>query len=347
MPPLSTPVSLENASILVTGGTGSFGKAFVKTVLERYPHVKRLVVLSRDELKQFEMSQQFCDKQYRAIRYFIGDIRDERRLRRAFEGIDIVVHAAALKQVPAAEYNPFECIKTNVLGSQNVIEAALDSGVRKVVALSTDKAAAPINLYGATKLCADKLFVAANNIRGPHDISFSVVRYGNVMGSRGSVIPFFLEKRATGILPITDPAMTRFNITLQEAVDMVLWSIENSWGGEILVPKIPSYRITDLARAIGPDCDFPVVGIRPGEKLHEEMITASDSHHTVDLGRYYAILPMGGGYSVKEYCQANDGHPVPVGFNYNSETNETFLSIGEISALLNEPLAATRHAVSA
>lgn len=340
MPPLTSLPSLDNASILVTGGTGSFGKAFVKTVLERHPRVRRLVVFSRDELKQFEMAQQFPDRTHRCLRYFIGDVRDEKRLRRALEGIDIVVHAAALKQVPTAEYNPFECIKTNVLGSQNLIDACLDAGVRRVVALSTDKAAAPINLYGATKLCADKLFVAANNIRGSRDVSFSVVRYGNVMGSRGSVIPFFLERRKTGVLPITDPEMTRFNITLQEAVDMVLWSIENAWGGEILVPKIPSYRITDLARAIGPDCDYPVVGIRPGEKLHEEMITSSDSHHTVDLGRYYAILPSTPLYTIEEYCRGNYATPVPVGFAYNSGTNEHFLSVDDLRELIRPQVAA-------
>jgi UDP-N-acetylglucosamine 4,6-dehydratase/5-epimerase len=338
MPPIASKIRLEDASILVTGGTGSFGKAFVKRVLERFPKVRRLVVFSRDELKQFEMSQECSDKKYRALRYFIGDIRDERRLQRALEGIDIVVHAAALKQVPTAEYNPFECIKTNVLGSQNLIEACLDRGVRRVVALSTDKAAAPINLYGATKLCADKLFVAANNIRGGRDLSFSVVRYGNVMGSRGSVIPFFLEKRKTGVLPITDPEMTRFNITLTEAVDMVLWSIENAWGGEILVPKIPSYRITDLAQAIGPECDYPVVGIRPGEKLHEEMITASDSHHTVDLGPYYAILPAGAFYGAEEYCADTQARRVPVGFSYNSGNNERFLGVEELRDLVAREL---------
>ena len=282
---------LDGKSVLVTGGTGSFGKAFVATVLERYPDVRRLVVYSRDELKQFEMAQKFPDDRFPAMRYFIGDIRDEDRLRRALEDMDVVVHAAALKQVPAAEYNPFECIKTNVLGAQNLIEACLDTGVKTVVALSTDKAAAPINLYGATKLCSDKLFVAANNIRGSRDIRFSVVRYGNVMGSRGSVIPFFLQRRASGTLPITDPAMTRFNITLQKGVDMVLWSIEHAVGGEILVPKIPSYRVVEMASAVGPDCIQQVVGIRPGEKIHEEMITASDSPNTVDLGGYYAILP--------------------------------------------------------
>lgn len=343
---------LENASILVTGGTGSFGKMFVKTVLARYPNVKRLVVFSRDELKQFEMAQQFPPSEYPAIRYFIGDIRDAQRLHRALEGIDIVIHAAALKQVPTAEYNPFECIKTNVLGAQNLIDACLDSSVRRVVALSTDKAAAPINLYGATKLCSDKLFVAANNIKGARDIRFSVVRYGNVMGSRGSVIPFFLEKRKTGALPITDAAMTRFNITLQEAVDMVLWSVENVWGGEILVPKIASYRITDLAQAIGPECEQPIVGLRPGEKIHEEMITASDSQNTVDLGKYYAILPSGAGYTVQKYCEHTTFVPVPAGFCYNSATNEQFLSVDELRELIFDgaessggaPLSAARPA---
>jgi UDP-N-acetylglucosamine 4,6-dehydratase len=325
---------LNNKSILITGGTGSFGKAFVKTVLARYPDIKRLVIFSRDELKQFEMSQEFSEKDYLGLRYFIGDVRDMDRLRRAMEGIDIVVHAAALKQVPAAEYNPFECIKTNVLGAQNVIEACLDAHVERVVALSTDKAAAPINLYGATKLCSDKLFVAANNIKGHRDIRFSVVRYGNVMGSRGSVIPFFLQKRSTGVLPITDTSMTRFNISLQEGVDMVLWSIENAWGGEILVPKIPSYRITDVAKAIGPECDHPVVGIRPGEKIHEEMITLSDSLNTVDMGEYYAILPSGGTYSIDEYCEKNGAKRVSDGFSYDSGSNPDFLSVEALRKLI-------------
>lgn len=326
--------SLENANILVTGGTGSFGKVFVKTILTRYPGVRRLVVFSRDELKQFEMAQQFPTAEYPALRYFIGDVRDAARLRRAVEGIDVVVHAAALKQVPTAEYNPFECIKTNVLGAQNLIEACLDGGVRRVVALSTDKAAAPINLYGATKLCSDKLFVAANNIRGSRDLRLSVVRYGNVMGSRGSVIPFFLERRKTGVLPITDAAMTRFNISLQEGVDMVLWGLEHAWGGEILVPKIASYRITDLATAIGPDCEHPIVGLRPGEKIHEEMITPSDSHHAVDVGGYYAILPSGAEFTRDDYCRRMNARPVPDGFCYNSGTNERFLSVGELRELI-------------
>ncbi|MCR5869249.1 MAG: UDP-N-acetylglucosamine 4,6-dehydratase (inverting) [Aquincola tertiaricarbonis] len=326
---------LSNKSILITGGTGSFGRAFVNTVLARYPDVKRLVIYSRDELKQYEMAQTFSTREYPALRYFIGDVRDADRLRRALEGIDVVVHAAALKQVPAAEYNPFECIKTNVLGAQNVIEASLDQGVRNVVALSTDKAAAPINLYGATKLCSDKLFVAANNIKGKRDMRFSVVRYGNVMGSRGSVIPFFLSQRATGRLPITDPQMTRFNISLQEGVDMVLWSIENALGGEVLVPKIPSYRITDLATAIAPDCEQTVVGLRPGEKIHEEMITTCDSLQTVDLGRYYAILPSGGAeFSIEDYIARTGATMVAPGFSYNSGTNPDFLSVAQLRGMI-------------
>lgn len=329
---------LSNKSILITGGTGSFGKAFVKNTLAHYPDVKRLVVYSRDELKQYEMSQVFSEKDHPAIRYFIGDIRDLDRLRRALEGIDVVVHAAALKQVPAAEYNPFECIKTNVLGAQNLIEACLDMGVKRVVALSTDKAAAPINLYGATKLCSDKLFIAANNIKGQRDIRFSVVRYGNVMGSRGSVIPFFLEKRRTGVLPITAPEMTRFNISLEEGVAMVLWAIEHARGGEILVPKIPSYRIIDVATAIGPECEHCVVGVRPGEKIHEEMVTASDSFNTLDLGRYYAVLPSSN--ELRSFYLAQSGvTEVAQGFSYNSGSNSEFLTVEELRALIQKHVA--------
>ena len=332
---------LDAKSILITGGTGSFGQAFVARVLKLYPGIQRLVIYSRDELKQFEMSQRFAAEEYNGLRYFIGDVRDADRLRRALEGIDVVVHAAALKQVPAAEYNPFECIKTNVLGAQNLIEACLDTGVSRVVALSTDKAAAPINLYGATKLCSDKLFTAANNVRGSRDLTFSVVRYGNVMGSRGSVIPFFMARRKSGVLPITDPDMTRFNITLSEGVDMVLWAIENAMGGEIFVPKIPSYRIGDLAEAIGPECETPVIGIRPGEKIHEEMITASDSFNTVDLGRYYAILPSAGHFSTDDYLQRTGGTRVPQGFAYNSGSNAEFLGVDELRALIRDHVDAS------
>lgn len=325
-------------SILITGGTGSFGQAFARRVLEKYPEVERLVIYSRDELKQFEMAQSLPTERYRQLRYFIGDVRDESRLRRALEGIDTVVHAAALKQVPAAEYNPFECIKTNVLGAQNLIEAVMDSGVSRVVALSTDKAAAPINLYGATKLCSDKLFTAANNVRGGRDLRLSVVRYGNVMGSRGSVIPFFMSKCHEGVLPITDEGMTRFNITLGEGVDMVLWAIENALGGEIFVPKIPSYRIMDVAEAVAPGCQTQIVGIRPGEKLHEEMITASDSFNTVDLGRYLAILPSAGRLSVEEYAAQFGGKRVSPGFSYNSGANERFLTVNELRDLIRTHL---------
>ncbi len=323
-------LDLNHQSILVTGGTGSFGKQFVHTILERYPLIKRLVIFSRDELKQYEMAQQFSPAQHRALRYFIGDVRDAERLRRACEGIDIIVHAAALKQVPAAEYNPMECIKTNILGAENVINAAMDCGVKHVVALSTDKAAAPINLYGATKLCSDKLFVAANNFKGGRDLRFSVVRYGNVIGSRGSVVPFFLQQRQTGILPITHPAMTRFNISLEEGVELVLYALEHAWGGEIFVPKIPSYKITEVARAIGPDCEQQIVGIRPGEKLHEEMITQTDALSTVELDRYYVILSATPKFSMEEYMTAKGGRPVPDGFHYSSDANDHWLSAEQL-----------------
>ncbi len=330
-------LDLNGKSILLTGGTGSFGKKFVEMVLDRFPKVKKIVVYSRDELKQFEMSQRFSPQRYPAMRYFIGDVRDGERLKRACEGIDIVVHAAALKQVPAAEYNPFECIKTNVMGAQNVVEAAMANQVRCVVALSTDKAAAPVNLYGATKLCSDKLFVAANNMRGKRDLRFSVVRYGNVMGSRGSVIPFFLKKRAEGVLPITHPEMTRFNISLEAGVEMVLYAIENAIGGEVFVPKLPSYRVLDVAEAIGPDCEHPIVGIRPGEKLHEEMITPSDSFNTIETEKYYIITPSSlqyQGLNKQHYLQHYKARPVPKGFSYNSGTNTEWLSVEQIRELI-------------
>ncbi len=323
-----------NSRILLTGGTGSFGKAFIVATLNRLPDLQRLVVFSRDELKQWELQQRFPAAEFPQLRFFLGDVRDQSRLRRALEGVDTVIHAAALKQVPAAEYNPMEFVKTNVLGAENVIQACLDAGVSRVVALSTDKAAAPINLYGATKLCSDKLFIAANNIKGDRNLRFSVVRYGNVMGSRGSVIPFFLNKAKSGVLPITDPEMTRFNISLQEGVEMVLWTLENAFGGEVFVPKIPSYRITDVAEAIGPGCEKPIVGIRPGEKIHEEMITASDSFSTVDLGDYYAILPSDG-FVQEAYRQAARSYSeVPQGFAYNSGSNPDFLSVDKIRELI-------------
>lgn len=326
---------LSGKSVLITGGTGSFGKAFLKGVLDRFPDIARLVVYSRDELKQFELSQIFSEERYPSVRYFLGDVRDKDRLRRALEGIDIVVHAAALKQVPAAEYNPFEFVKTNVLGAQNLIEAALDSKVSRVVALSTDKAAAPINLYGATKLCSDKLFVAANGIKGSRDLRLSVVRYGNVMGSRGSVIPFFLSKRKEGILPITDPAMTRFSISLTEGVDVVLWAIENALGGEIIVPKIPSYNIQDVARAIAPDARLEVVGVRPGEKIHEEMITDSDGRNTIDIGKYYLILPASAPTLAERYL-AKGASMVSEGFRYDSSSNSDFLTVDQLRSMIGE-----------
>lgn len=325
-------------SILITGGTGSFGKAFVRTVLNHCPKIKRLVVYSRDELKQFEMAQEFPEHQYPALRFFIGDVRDKERLNRAMEGIDTVVHAAALKQVPAAEYNPFEFIKTNVIGAQNIIEACLDNNIKRVVALSTDKAAAPINLYGATKLCSDKLFIAANNFKGARDLRLSVVRYGNVLGSRGSVIPFFLQKAKTGVLPITDSEMTRFNISLEDGIEMVLWALEKALGGEIFVPKIPSYRIIDVAEAIGPNCIKEFVGIRPGEKLHEEMITSSDSINTLDLGSYYAIMPNSDLAVMNKYLSNGTGTRVPKSFTYDSSLNPDFLSIEQIRALIKSKI---------
>jgi UDP-N-acetylglucosamine 4,6-dehydratase len=331
---------LNNKSILITGGTGSLGKELTKTILEQWPEVKRLVIYSRDEQKQFQMSQEYSESEFPAIRYFIGDVRDLDRMKRAFSGVDYVIHAAAMKHVHIAEYNPDECVKTNVGGAENVIKAALSSGISKVVALSTDKACAPINLYGATKLTSDKLFIAANNIRGTQDIKFSVVRYGNVMGSNGSVIPFFLKKRESGVLPITDPNMTRFNISIADGVKMVLHALEHAWGGELFVPKIPSYRITDIAQAIGSNCEHTVIGIRPGEKIHEEMITSSDSFTTYDLDKYYVILPQAPNWNIDEYITYFGAKPVPPGFNYSSGANDKFLSVEQLRELIadNVPL---------
>ena len=326
----------KNSSILITGGTGSFGIALLKKLINTYPEIRRIIIYSRDELKQWNLQQEYPKSKFPQLRYFLGDIRDKDRLKRAFEGVDYVVHAAALKQVPAAEYNPMEFVKTNVLGSQNVIEASLDSSVRRVVALSTDKAAAPVNLYGATKLCADKLFVAANNMKGKRDLSISVVRYGNVMGSRGSVIPFFLKQAKKGCIPITDLSMTRFSISLEEGVDLVIWSILNSLGGEIFVPKIPSYKISDLAEAIGPNCTKEIIGIRPGEKIHEEMITYADSFSTVDCGDYFSILPFGEN-NTEDYLKFNPKFQrVEYGFSYNSSTNNDFLSVEKLRKLIKK-----------
>tara|TARA_B110000114_G_C15077945_1_gene392697 strand:+ start:1041 stop:2057 length:1017 start_codon:yes stop_codon:yes gene_type:complete len=329
-------LDLNHKAILITGGTGSFGKKFTELILSRYPKVKRLVILSRDEQKHYQMALDYPESKYPMIRYFVGDVRDKERLMSAFEGVDIVIHAAAMKHVHIAEYNPMECIKTNILGAENVITAAIASGVSNVVALSTDKAAAPINLYGATKLASDKLFVAANNIRGGRDLKFSVVRYGNVMGSNGSVMPFFMKKKAEGFLPITDDRMTRFNISLEDGCEMVFNAIDSAWGGEIFVPKIPSYKITDVAHAIAPECKQVVVGIRPGEKLHEEMITASDSFNTWDLGKYYAILPQKTMFNLDEFAAHFNAKRVPEGFNYNSATNDEWETIESLRAQIKE-----------
>lgn len=326
----------SKSRILMTGGTGSFGKRFIVEALRSFPQIERLVIYSRDELKQWELQQLYPERDFPSLRFFIGDVRDRGRLCRALEGIDTVIHAAALKQVPAAEYNPIEFISTNVLGAENVVQACLDAGVKRVVALSTDKAAAPINLYGATKLCSDKLFIAANNIKGPRNLAFSVVRYGNVMGSRGSVIPFFLEKAKTGVLPITDPAMTRFNISLSEGVAMVLWALENALGGELFVPKIPSYRITDVAEAIGPSCEKSIIGIRLGEKIHEEMITSADSFTTIDLGAYYAILPSDGRLLQRYRSEGRSFSSVETGFAYDSGSNADFLSVELLRELIRD-----------
>jgi len=327
-------MNLNGKSLLITGGTGSFGKEFVKTILDKWPDIKRLVIYSRDEQKQYVMAQEFPENKFPQLRFFIGDVRDYERLKRACQGIDYIIHAAAMKHVHIAEYNPDECVKTNIGGAEHVIRAALETSVEKVVALSTDKACAPINLYGATKLTSDKLFIAANNIRGHKSIKFSVVRYGNVMGSNGSVMPFFLKKRKEGILPITDPKMTRFNISLAEGVEMVLHALETAWGGELFVPKIPSYKITDVAEAIAPDCEQKVVGIRPGEKIHEEMITASDSFSTYDLGKYYAILPQSPVWNLEEYIKHFNATKVNEGFCYNSGTNTEWLTVEKLRELI-------------
>jgi UDP-N-acetylglucosamine 4,6-dehydratase (inverting) len=326
----------DNKTILITGGTGSLGKALTKEIITKHPEIKKIIIFSRDEQKQFQMAQEYHSSKYPQLRFFIGDVRDFDRVKRAFKGVDYIIHAAAMKHVPIAEYNPMECIKTNINGAENVINAALETGVTKVVALSTDKAAAPINLYGATKLASDKLFIAANNIKGENPIVFSVVRYGNVMGSNGSVIPFFINKRKEGVLPITVAEMTRFNISLQGGVDMVLHALESAWGGEIFIPKIPSYKITDIATAIGPNCEQKIIGIRPGEKIHEEMITSSDSFFTYDLGKYFAILPQIPKWKISDFVTQFKAKKVEEGFTYNSGSNTEWVSVEELRILIQE-----------
>lgn len=331
-------LDLNNRSVLITGGTGSLGKELTKTIFAKWPNIKRLVIYSRDEQKQFLMAQDYPEKAFPGIRFFIGDVRDYNRLKRAFEGIEYVIHAAAMKHVPIAEYNPDECVKTNIGGADNVIRASMETNVNRVVALSTDKACAPINLYGATKLTSDKLFIAANNIKGGRDLRFSVVRYGNVMGSNGSVMPFFLRKRKEGVLPITDPNMTRFNISLREGVEMVLHALDSAWGGELFVPKIPSYKIMDVAKAIGPDCEYKIVGIRPGEKIHEEMITSSDSFFTYDLGKYYVILPQTPSWDLTKFIEQFSAKRVADGFAYTSGSNTEWESVESLRQLVKEHL---------
>lgn len=314
---------LTNSTILVTGGTGSFGNVFLPMTLAKY-NPKKIIVYSRDEMKQWEMAKKF-EGDLR-VRFFIGDVRDRDRLYRALDGVDYVVHAAATKIVPTAEYNPFECVKTNINGAMNLIDACIDKRVRRVVALSTDKACSPVNLYGATKLASDKLFVAGNSYAGSHDTRFAVVRYGNVMGSRGSVIPFFLSKARSGVLPITDVAMTRFMISLEQGVDLVWQAFGDMSGGEIYVKKIPSMKITDVAKAVAPDALHEIVGIRPGEKLHEQMISAEDAPHTYEYPGYYKILPAIHNWS-RDQERIKEGKPVPIGFTYASDSNTDWMSV--------------------
>lgn len=335
---------LENKVILITGGTGSFGQMFMETILVKYPSVKKVIIYSRDEYKQSELQKKYPQSEFPNLRFYIGDIRDKDRLKQACEGVDKIIHAAALKQVDTAEYNPTECVRTNINGAENVINAALECGIEDVVALSTDKACAPINLYGATKLVSDKLFIAANNIKGSKKIKFSVVRYGNVMFSRGSVIPLFLSKKNEGILPITHPEMTRFNISLQSGVDMVLFALERHLGGEIFIPKIRSYRILDVAKAVDPNCKTIEIGLRPGEKIHEEMISEADSINTIDLGKYYAIIPpISFNVSENDFLMHHQAKKVPFGFKYNSGMNTEWEDVESLRKMISTYLSVSSN----
>ncbi len=326
---------LKNKSILITGGTGTFGQAFTNYLLKNSRGIKKLIIFSRDELKQFEMAERYDLKKYKNLRFFLGDIRDKQRLRSAFEGVDYIIHAAALKQVTAAEYNPIETVKTNILGSQNIIDAAIETGVKKIISLSTDKAVSPINLYGATKLCAEKLFVSANNIVGKKNISFSCVRYGNVLGSRGSVLPIFLKQMKNNYFTITDKEMTRFNLTIEEGVKLVLWTLENSIGKEIVIPKIPSLKVIDLAKSLKKELKLKIIGTRAGEKIHEELMTESESINALELKDKYILLPTKDPILLRYYRKKFKKIKIPKKFSYNSNLNK-FLSIKNIKTILKK-----------
>ncbi len=324
---------LNNKTILLTGGTGSFGKAFVRYILKKYPKIKKVLIFSRDEQKQHAMASEFSPKEY-PIKYLLGDVRDKERMMQVTQGIDIVIHSAAMKHVPASEQNPMESVKTNILGSQNVIDASLANGIKQVVALSTDKAASPINVYGASKLLLEKLFIFADSEKMENDIKFSVVRYGNIFGSKGSVVPFFLKKKEDGFLPITDEKMTRFSITLQESIDLVIYALQNGWGGEVVVPIAPSYKISDVAKAVAPEVEHRVIGIRKGEKLHEVMLTVQESYDAVQRDNYYIICPSEGNWDREEYCSKTGGLAVENGFEYDSGKNDEWLTIEDIQKLI-------------
>lgn len=327
---------LNNKSILITGGTGSFGKSFIKIIINKFKKINKLIIFSRDELKQYEMEELYPKSKYPFIRFFLGDVRDQERLMSAIEGVDYLIHAAALKQVPAAEYNPFEFVKTNVIGAQNIVQACLKSNVKKVISLSTDKAVSPVNLYGATKLCSDKIFLSANNFKGKKKITFSVVRYGNVAGSRGSVMPYLVNsKKNNKIVNLTDKKMTRFNISLEDGVEMVLWSLKNTVGGEIVIPKIPSYRIMDLLKATGNEKNYKIVGIRLGEKINEELLGTADAINTIDIGKYYITLPTIKDKKILGYYNKFNYKKLKSDFSYNSGNNKKFLSVSELKKIIS------------